>query len=62
MTCEATLLVGWIHSSVSPLFVWSMGPLGSHGFLPMWSSAGSGSESPSLHHLHLRDRPSPHCH
>src|SRR6218665_3810883 len=60
--CLATFLVGWVHFSVSAPFVWSMGPLDPHGSLPLWSSSGFGFGFSSLHHLHLRDRPSSHCH
>src|ERR1043165_4466254 len=30
-----TFLLGWAHFSVSALFVWSMGPPGPHGSLPL---------------------------
>src|SRR6218665_175598 len=46
LACQATFLVGWIHSSLSAPFVWSIGLLGPYGF---------------LHPMVLPVTPSPHC-
>src|SRR6218665_245107 len=50
--------LSWVGSFLSESSICVHGP--SRSACPLWSSSGLWSSS--LHHLHLRDRPSSHCH